>query len=80
MDPVTLTTADGLDLFDMLGRVLWTALRIGAAVQVLPMLGARGVPARSRLVFTIALAAALSAIVVLGFPSALGAAAARLIL
>ena len=62
MDPVTLTTADGLDLFDMLGRILWTALRIGAAVQVLPMLGARGVPARSRLVFTIALAAAMSAL------------------
>lgn len=60
MDPVTLTSASGLDLFDMLGRVLWTALRIGAAIQVLPMLGARGVPARSRLVFTIALAAALS--------------------
>jgi flagellar biosynthetic protein FliR len=62
VDPVTLATADGLDLFDMLGRILWTALRIGAAIQVLPMLGARGVPARSRLVFTIALAAAMSAL------------------
>lgn len=62
MDPVTLTAADGVDLFGMLGRVLWTALRIGAAIQVLPMLSARGVPARSRLVLTIALAAALSAL------------------
>ncbi len=62
MDPVTLTTADGVDLFGMLGRILWTALRIGAAIQVLPMLGGRGVPARSRLVLTIALAAALSAL------------------
>lgn len=62
VDPVTLTTADGLNLFGMLGTVLWYSLRIGAAIQVLPMLGGRGVPARSRLVLTIALSAAMSAL------------------
>lgn len=62
MDAVTLTTVDGLNLFGMLGSILWYALRIGAAIQVLPMLGGRGVPTRSRLVLTIALAAALSAL------------------
>ena len=33
MDAVTLTTADGLNLFGMLGTVLWHMLRIGAAFQ-----------------------------------------------
>jgi flagellar biosynthetic protein FliR len=60
MDTVTLTTAAGVDLFAMLGSVLWTALRIGAALQVLPMIGGRGMPVRSRLMLVIALAAALS--------------------
>ena len=62
MDPVTLTTAEGVNLFGLLGTILWYALRIGAAIQVLPMLGGRGVPARSRLVLTLALSAALSAL------------------
>jgi len=60
MDPVTLTTAQGLNLFGMLASILWYALRIGAAIQALPMVGGRGIPARSRLVLTIAIAAALS--------------------
>lgn len=60
MDPVTLTTADGVNLFGMLSAVLWYALRIGAAMQALPMVGGRGIPARSRLVLTLAIAAALS--------------------
>jgi flagellar biosynthesis protein FliR len=62
MDTVTLTTVDGLNLFAMLGTVLWHALRIGAALQVLPMLGGRSMPARVRLITTIALAAALSSL------------------
>lgn len=60
MDPVTLTTAEGVNLFGLLASVLWYALRIGAAIQALPMVGGRGIPARSRLVLTIAIAAALS--------------------
>ncbi|GAB2525110.1 flagellar biosynthetic protein FliR [Lysobacter humi (ex Lee et al. 2017)] len=62
MDPVTLTTAEGLNLFGMLGSILWYALRIGAAIQALPMVGGRAIPARSRLVLTIAIAATLSAL------------------
>jgi flagellar biosynthetic protein FliR len=70
MDTVTLTTASGVNLFGMLGTVLWYALRIGAAVQVLPMLGGRGMPGRARLMVTIALAGAISA--VLPTPPAMG--------
>jgi flagellar biosynthesis protein FliR len=44
MDPVTATTVDGLNLFGMLAAVLWHLLRIGAALQVLPMVGGRGMP------------------------------------
>lgn len=62
MDAVTLTTVDGLNLFGMLATVLWHALRIGAALQVLPVLGGRSMPARARLITTIALAAAMSSI------------------
>lgn len=60
MDSITLAAATGVDLFSMLGAVLWHALRIGAALQVLPMVGGNGVPMRARLMLTLALAAALS--------------------
>ena len=60
MDVVTLTTASGVDLFSMLATVVWHALRIGAALQVLPVIGGRGMPARARLIVTLALAAAMS--------------------
>lgn len=62
MDTVTVTTAVGLDLFSMLGTVLWHALRIGAAIQVLPVLGGHGVPRRARMMITLALAAAISTV------------------
>lgn len=62
MDTVTLTTAAGVDLFAMLGTVLWHALRIGAALQVLPVIGGRGMPVRARLMVTLALAAAMSSV------------------
>lgn len=62
MDTITATTVDGLNLFAMLGTVLWHALRIGATLQVLPMLGGRSMPKRVRLITTIALAAALSSL------------------
>jgi len=74
MDPVTATTVDGLNLFGMLGTVLWHALRIGAAVQVLPMLGGRGVPARSRMIITLAIAAAISTMLPAPPPAAVDAA------
>src|SRR6476646_6308570 len=60
MDAVTLTTADGLNLFGMLGTVLWHMLRIGAAFQVMPVFGGRALPMTARVLLTIALAAAIS--------------------
>jgi flagellar biosynthetic protein FliR len=80
VDPVTLTTADGLDLFGMLGTVLWHALRIGAALQALPMVGGRGVPTRSRLVLTIAIAAAMSSLLPAPPPAGVDAATALAVL
>ncbi|RPE80852.1 flagellar biosynthetic protein FliR [Vulcaniibacterium tengchongense] len=74
MDSVTLAAATGLDLFGMLAAVLWHALRVGAALQVLPMVGGRGVPARVRLVVALALAGALSALLPAPPPAALDAA------
>lgn len=60
MDAVTLATATGVDLFGMLGTVLWHVIRIGAVLQVLPMVGGRTLPARVRLILALALAATLS--------------------
>lgn len=62
MEPTTATVIDGLNLFGMLGTVLWHAIRIGAAMQALPMIGGRGVPVRARLIITLALSGALSAL------------------
>lgn len=73
MDTVTLTTVDGLNLFAMLGTVLWHALRIGAAFQVLPVLGGRSLPVRARLIVTIALAAAISTVLPAPPPAAVDA-------
>ena len=62
METVSLTTMAGVDLFAMLGAVLWYALRVGAALQVLPAVGGRGIPARARLIVTLALSAALATV------------------
>lgn len=62
MDPATATTIDGLNLFAMLGTVLWHLLRIGAALQVLPMIGGRGMPMRARLILAVALSATISTV------------------
>ena len=70
METVSLTTLAGLDLFAMLGAVLWYALRVGAALQVLPVVGGRGIPARARLITTLALSAAMAARAVMPPPMA----------
>lgn len=62
MDTVSLASMAGVDLFGMLATVLWYALRIGAALQVLPVIGGRGIPVRARLIATLALSAALSTV------------------
>ena len=62
MEPTSATVIDGLNLFGMLATVLWHAIRIGAAMQAMPMIGGRGVPMRARLMITLALSGALSAL------------------
>ena len=74
MDAVTATTIDGLNLFGMLGTVLWHVLRIGATLQVLPMVGGRMIPARARLLVTLAIAASLSSLLPAPPPAAIDAA------
>ncbi len=62
MDTVSLAALAGVDLFGMLAAVLWYALRVGAALQVLPVIGGRGIPVRARLMVTLAMAAAMSSV------------------
>jgi flagellar biosynthetic protein FliR len=74
MDPVTATTVDGLNLFGMLAAVLWHLLRVGAALQVLPMIGGRGMPVRARMILALALSAAMSTLLPAPPPAAVDAA------
>ena len=74
MDPVTATTVDGLNLFGMLAAVLWHVLRVGAALQVLPMIGGRTLPVRARMILALALSAAMSTLLPEPPPAAVDAA------
>lgn len=76
MDTVTLVTAQGLNLFAVLGTILWHAIRIGAALQVLPAIGGRGIPVRARLIITLALSAALASVLPAPPPATVDAATA----
>ena len=80
MDTVSLASMAGVDLFGMLAAVLWYALRIGAALQVLPVIAGRGMPAQARLIVTLALSAALSAVLPAPPPMAVDAATALAVL
>lgn len=60
MDTTTFVSATGVDLLGLLSSVLWHALRIGAAFQVLPPIAGRSMPARVRLMLTLVMAAALA--------------------
>lgn len=60
MDPVTAVAVDGLNLLGLLHLVVWHALRIGAAIQVMPIFGGRSMPMQVRMVVTLVLAGALS--------------------
>jgi flagellar biosynthetic protein FliR len=73
MDTVTLVAADGVDLFAMLAAVLWHLLRVGAALQVLPVIGGRTIPTRARLIVGLALSAAISTLLPEPPPAALNA-------
>jgi flagellar biosynthetic protein FliR len=76
VDTVSLASMAGVDLFGMLSTVLWYALRIGAALQVLPVVGGRGIPARARLILTLALSAAMSTVLPTPPPMAVDSATA----
>ncbi len=60
MDQVTSTVLGGLDLFALMHIVFWHVIRIGAAIQVSPVFGGSMMPTQVRMIFTIALAAAVS--------------------
>ena len=80
METVSLAALAGVDLFGMLATVLWYALRIGAALQVLPVIGGRGIPVRARLIVTIALSAARSSVLPAPPPMGVDAATALAVL
>lgn len=80
METVSLAALAGVDLFGMLATVLWYALRIGAALQVLPVIGGRGIPVRARLIITVALSAALSSVLPSPPPMGVDAATALAVL
>lgn len=62
MDPATRMAADGLQAFAMIGDTLWTALRIGAMVMAMPLIGTRAVPSRIKVLLAATLAIALAPI------------------
>lgn len=73
MDTVTFTTAQGVNLFALLATVMWHAIRIGAALQVLPFIGGRGMPRQARLIIVLATSAALSGVLPVPPPAAVDA-------
>jgi len=48
MDAVTAMAVDGQQAFSIIAHVLWTMLRIGAMLMVLPLIGTHAVPKRVR--------------------------------
>lgn len=60
MDATTGVLIDGVTLFDYLGAVVWTALRIGGFFMVAPIIGTRSLPGRVRLIFVLALSTVLA--------------------
>lgn len=60
MAAATALLLDGNQLFAQLQAALWVSLRVGAAVMASPLIGARLLPLRARLIVTLALAALLA--------------------
>ena len=60
MDSVTRMAIDGQQAFALIATVLWTMLRIGAVVTAMPMLGSAALPARVKVMASLALAMALA--------------------
>lgn len=60
MDSVTRMAIDGQQAFAIIATVLWTMLRVGAMVTAMPMLGTAALPARVKVMASLALAMALA--------------------
>ncbi|WP_101927595.1 MULTISPECIES: flagellar biosynthetic protein FliR [Luteimonas] len=60
MDAATGVAIDGQQMFGMIAALLWTALRIGGLLMAMPLIGTRAVPARVRVMVTLALSLALA--------------------
>lgn len=60
MDSTTAVLLDGQQLFGFVEATVWTSLRIGAALMVSPLIGARVLPMQTRLALTLALSAVLA--------------------
>lgn len=60
MDSATRMAIDGQQAFAIIATVLWTMLRIGAMVTAMPMLGTAALPARVKVLASLALAMALA--------------------
>ena len=62
MDAATQMAIDGQAAFGMIGALLWTALRVGALLMAMPMIGTRALPARIRVMVALAMSLALAPI------------------
>lgn len=60
MDPATQMAIDGQQAFGMIGTLLWTALRVGALLMAIPLIGTRAIPARIRVMTALVISAALA--------------------
>ena len=63
MDPTTAISLEHLNLLGWAQQVIWLSLRVGAMLLLSPFLGTQSVPRRVRLVFALALSAALAPLV-----------------
>ncbi|KLJ02756.1 flagellar biosynthetic protein FliR [Luteimonas sp. FCS-9] len=62
MDAATQMAIDGQAAFGMIGTLLWTALRVGALLMAMPLIGTRAIPARIRVMAALAMSLALAPI------------------
>ncbi len=60
MDAATAMAIDGQQMFGMIAALLWTALRIGALLMAMPLIGTRAIPSRIRVMVALTLSLALS--------------------
>ena len=60
MDAATQMVIDGQQAFGMIATLLWTALRVGALLMAMPLIGTRALPARIRVIAALALSMALA--------------------